>query len=728
MAKTVSFANKWTAGEIGPMAEDRSELQQHAAGCSEGLNLIGLVTGPQVSRGGFWDRGAMAVEAEPTRVIPFVRSSEDALLLELGDEVARVWTVTGSLIMDGDVPYEFATPWTAAQTARLWFFQLGDALFVTDLDGGPTRVIKRLADDDWDIDLFDFRDGPWLPEEVDDGVTLTASGLTGSVTLTASTGVFTADDIGSLVQIRESDGSPGLETWTSGTDYTGGQKVQFDGRVYSRAEGGEDTSGTTPPLHTEGAVSDGAVVWTFVHDGRGVARITAVGGPTSATATVIRPIPSTNATKFWSKQAYSAVEGYPRALAAEREERLVFGASLTRPGTVDATRTAGFTPVFGDFKPGLGTGRVVEDDAVRLNVGGSERIVWLVSGTVLIAGCTGGEYALSGAQLDEPMTPDGRRAPPISAYGNADVKPLLIAGPPPALLHITRSRKIVRETLVSPDLSVNSRNLAVLAHHMFDLGVADWTFQKSKGLIWLQFLDGTLGVMTYDSDLVLEQQVAGATRQPLPTGWTVESLAAAPAPDGGDVLALGVKRIKGETVQRRFWLLADREEQMFMDGAQAYVGEPVTTVGGLDHYAGETVAIVSNGARAPDAVVNEDGEVSVPAASGDIVVGLKALRRHVSLPLDMEGTGSTNARTLIPTHATVILTCAEALVGTEMPNSSEKVRARAPTDQVSPVVRRVRQRVAIGNGANRDARLVIETDAPFDLILHAYRLEADATA
>lgn len=728
MAKTVSFANSWTAGEIGPMAEDRSDLRQHANGCSEGLNLIGLPTGPQVSRGGFWDRGAMAVEAEPTRVIPFVRSSEDALLLELGDEIARVWTVAGSLIMDGGDPYEFVTPWTAAQTARLWFFQLGDALFVTDLDGGPTRVIKRLADDDWQIDLFDFRDGPWLPEEVDTGVTLTASGLTGSVTLTASAGVFTAADIGSLVQIRESDGSPGWQTWTSGTDYTGGQYVQFDGRVYSRVGGGSTKSGTTPPLHSEGTVSDGLLNWTFVHDGRGVARITAVGGPTSATATVIRPIPSTAATKFWSKQAYSEVEGYPRALAAEREERLVFGASLERPGTVDATRTAGFTPVFGDFKPGLGTGRVVDDDAVRLDVGGSQRVVWLVSGTVLIAGCTGGEYALSGAQLDEPMTPDGRRSPPLSQYGNADVKPLLIAGPPPALLHVTRSRKMVRETLVSPDLSVNSRNLSVLAHHMFDLGVADWAWQKSQNLVWLQFLDGTLGVMTYDSDLVLEQQVAGATRQPLPTGWTVESLASAPSPAGGDVLALGVKRTKDETVQRRFWLLADRDEQMFMDGAQAYAGAPVTKVDGLEHYVGETVAIVSNGARAPDAIVNEDGEVSVPEASGDIVVGLKALRRHVTLPLDMEGPGSTNARTLIPTHATVILTCAEALVGTEKPDSAERVRARAPTDQTSPVVRRVRQRVSLGNGSGRDARLVIETDAPFDLILHLYRLEADATS
>jgi hypothetical protein len=726
MAKVVSFVNSFTAGEIGPDAEDRSDLQQHARGCSEGLNMIGLVTGPQVSRGGFWDRGAMAVEAEPTRIVAFARSREDALFLELGDEIARVWTVAGSLVMDGPDPYQFVTPWTAAQVARLWFFQQGDVLFVTDLDGGPTRVVKRIADDDWDIDLFDFRDGPWLPEDVDGGVTLTASAKTGTVTLTASAASFTSDDIGSLVQLRESDGSPGVTTWTSGTDFSVGDLVQFDGRVYSRAgaPADEDTTGTTPPLHTEGTVSDGQVPWTFVHDGRGVARITAVGGPTSATATVIRPIPSTSATKFWSKQAYSAVEGYPRALAAEREERLVFGSSLTRPGTVDATRTAGFSPVFGDFKPGLGTGRVVDDDAVRLDVGGSERVVWLLAATLLLAGCTGGEYAVSGSQLDEPMTPDTRRSLPVSTYGNADVAPLLIQGPPPAILHVLRSRTVMRETKVSPDLTVESRNLSVLAHHIHGLGMAELAWQQSRNLVWMRLDDGTLAAMTYD----MEQQVIGTTRQPLPEGWTVESVAAAPAPNGGDVLAVAVTRTKDAVVQRRFWLLSDRGEQMFMDGAQRYEGPPVTTVDGLEHYAGETVAIVAGGARVPDQVVSVDGEVTVPVASGDIVVGLKARRRHVTLPLDMEGLGSTNGRTLIPTHATVILTCAEALVGTEQPNSAARVFARRPGDVTSPVVRKMRVRVAIGNGSGRDARLVIETDSPFDLILHAYRLEAEGTA
>lgn len=726
MAKTVAFQNSFTAGEIGPDAEDRSDLAQHARGCAEALNMHPREVGPLASRGGFLDRGAGIAQDKRNQLVAFVRSSEDALLLELGENKMRVWTTAGDPVLASGVPYELATPWTAAQVAKLWFKQEGDVLFVTDRDGGPTRVIRRSSDTSWTIDLFDFRDGPWLTEAVASGVTLQASSETGSITLTASSGVWTADDVGSLVQLRESDGSPGLQTWTSETDYTGGQLIQFDGRVYRRVDGGEDTSGTTPPLHTEGTVSDGAVGWTFVHDGRGVARITSISSATVASATVLRPMPTTGVTKFWSKQAYSAAEGYPRALAAEREERLVFAASLTRPGQVDATRTAGYGPTYGDFRPGLGTGRVVEDDAVRLTAAGAERVVWLISATVLIAGCTGGEYALSGSQLDEPMTPDTRRASPISKYGNADVEPLLISGPPPALLHVTRSRKDLRETLVSPDLSVRSRSLSVLAHHIYERGVAQMAWQKSEKRVWLRLDDGGLACASYDSDLVLEQQIAGATRQPLPQGWTVESIACAPAPGGRDVLMATVVRTKGDAPQRRVWLLSDRSAGIFVDGALTYTGAPTTTVNGAGIYAGETVAIVADGARVPDRAVSDAGVLTLPNAASHVVMGQKMKRRFVSLPLDTEGTGSTNGRALTPTAATIIATAADVLVGTDQADSAKRVMSRAPADQASPVQKRMREKVSIGNGVGRDARIVIETDAPFDLVIHAYRLWAEA--
>lgn len=722
MAQSVSFVNAFTAGEIAPDAWERSDLQQHGKGCEEAFNLIGRVTGPLASRGGFWDRGAAFAQTTRSRLVGFVRSAEDALFLELGENSARVWTTAGDPILKDGAPYSFATPWTADQAFRLWFKQIGDVLYVTDLDAGPTRVIKREADDDWSVGLFEFREGPWLTENQDDAVTLTLSAEEGPVTIEASWDVFTAADVGALLRLREGDGSPGLGTWVSDYEYRDHPKVQYDGRVYQRADAGDTHSGTTPPVHQSGTLSDGRLLWTFLHDGAGIVRINAINGPRSASGVVVKRVPTVGPTRYWAKHAYSTAEGFPRALVEEREERLAFAASRERAGSVDLTRTAGWRPDWGDFKPGLGTGRVVDDDAIRLNVGGTARVVWLLSASVLVAGCTDGEYVLSGGRQDEGMTPSTRRAPPVSTYGNADVAPLLVEGPPPAILHVLRSRKVIRETKIAPDLSVESRNLTVLASHIFGREVAEMAHQQSANLVWLRLADGGLAAMVYD----MEQQVIGTTRQPLPGGFKVESLACAPSPDGGDVVMISVARTKGAATQRRVWRLAGREEGVFVDAAGAYSGAPVSEIGGLAHLEGEVVAVVADGARVRNQTV-AGGKIKLPTAASKVTVGLPMLRRFKSLPIDMEGTGSTNGRMILPTHATATLDAVDALVGTDAPDSAARVASRQPSDLAAPGKRRIKQRVALGGGADRDRRLVIETDAPFDLVICSYRLEAEVT-
>lgn len=722
MAQTVGYANAFTAGEIGENAWERSDLQQHAQGVARADNMVGLVTGPLASRGGFLDRGASINEAFPSRLTPFARTAGDALFLEIGHEQTRVWTPGGTPVMKAGVPYVFPTPWEASDLERLWFKNINDVIYVTGRQGVRTCVLMRHADDDWSWAPFEFRDGPWLNENPD-GPTLTLTPSGGFLEVTASAAVFSPSDVENQIRYREGDGNPGLETWTAGTDYAAGVYVQFDGRIYQRADAlGTAKSGTTPPLHQSGVLSDGKLSWAFRHDGAGVMRVTVYHSPTHVTCAGVRGGPAVTTTAYWAKNAFSAVEGYPSAIAEEREERLVFASSVRQPGKVAMTRTAGFGPQYGDFKPGLGTGRVVDDDAVTLDVGGGGRLIWMLSASALVAGCTDGEYLLSGSRLEDPILPTTRRAPMVSAFGNADVAPLLVQGPPPVILHVLRSRRVLRETRISPDLSVESRELSVLPHHIFDRGVAEMAFQQPDNIVWLRLDDGGLAAMTYH----LEHQVVGATRQPLPGGWTVESLAVAPNANADDVVMLVVTRLKNGVRQRRVWRGTARRDGVFMDGAGLYEGAPTTEVSGLGHLEGETVVILADGARVADQVVT-GGKIVLSVAAGRVLVGLKMRRFMESLPLDMEGVGSTNARTIKPTHATVIVTAADCLVGTDEPDSAERVQGRAASELAAPVGKRLRARVSLGGGAGRDRRLVIESDAPFDLMLHAWRLEAETT-
>ena len=231
-----------------------------------------------------------------------------------------------------------------------------------------------------------------------------------------------------------------------------------------------------------------------------------------------------------------------------------------------------------------------------------------------------------------------------------------------------------------------------------------------------------------------EQEVYGVTRQPLPegdpaletSGWVVESCDTARAA-GGDVLLIAVKRVKEGATQRRIWRLARRNEGNFIDGAMRYSGTPATTIGGLGLYEGEPVTVLADGAEVTGKVV-EGGSITLPNGSSEVFVGQGMIRRFVSLPLDLEGVGSTNARTILPTHATVTLSCVDALVGTDAAQSAERVQTRDPSDVAAPTAKRTRKRVGLGGGADRDRRLVIETRAPFDLEIRAYRLEAEVTA
>lgn len=53
--------------------------------------------------------------------------------------------------------------------------------------------------------------------------------------------------------------------WVTSTSYSTGDYVSYEGNIY--VSGTTATSGATPPTHTSGSASDGAVTWTWVNPG-----------------------------------------------------------------------------------------------------------------------------------------------------------------------------------------------------------------------------------------------------------------------------------------------------------------------------------------------------------------------------------------------------------------------------------------------------------------------------
>lgn len=732
MPQVSGYNNSFASGEIADDAWERSDLDQVVTGCEEASNMIGLTTGACVSRGGFYRRGAPKHQSLQQRLFPWTRPDGEGLVLEFGELYARVWTARGAPIETAPgsgVVYEFAHGYSASDLAGLRLKQVGDVGFITSRYGLLATQIRRLADNSWTAAVQELRNGPWLNENTDPLTTLTFTYVSGSdwqIDCTGSSWThFTSQHVGAQILARPPGGGPGLKTWAPNTAVAAGENLISAGRIYATTAGG--TTGNTPPNHEAGEVSDGAVLWIFQHDGATAFRIHTFVGPAQVIAEALGapPFISGTETQNWSDQAISDAEGYPTALVAVREERLALAATLKRPDTIEFSRTAGFTPVFADFKPGLGTGLVVDDDACRVQLGDNRaRIVWMLDGLVFAVGTTDAEWVVAGATIDDPISPSAVKARRVSSHGSADVMPLVVQGPPSLILHVAKGGTVLRELTLGGggDRDAIGRDLSILAQHVFGRGVAEMAWSRPDNNIWIQLRDGGLACMTYHQ----EHGVLGVRRQPIAGGWAVESVATAPDPNGQDVLHVAAVRFKGGAPQRAHFTLAPRSDGMFMDCADFYEGSPVSTVSGLSHLEGETVGVLADGAFVGDLVVTA-GAITLETPASSIFVGQRMLRRFKNLPFDPDRQGNPLAKKGRPSHVYVVLGCVEAKVFSQAQDEpderivpADEVIQRRPGDAV-PILRRKRAKVALGAGADRDVRVIVETDKPYDLAIYAIR-------
>mgnify|MGYP007059305458 FL=1 len=596
--RQIGWQQVFNVGELGPDMWSRSDMAQHSRGCVLGWNMIGRVAGPIGRRNGTWLCGLPKASDQPCRLIAFRRSASDAVVLELGHFYMRVWTVNGAPVLKDGAPYEVVTPIGQPQLAGLRWKQVGDVIYITHRDNLRTFTLTRRSNTDWTFTPTLFSDGPWLPENADAGHTMTVSG----VTMTSSRPFFEAGHAGATFRLRANDGNPGLLSWEPEEENIpeGAQRLS-NGRVYSRS-GGANKAGNTPPVHESGEVSDGSAIWRHLHDGAGVVRIIDVLSPTSATVNLVSTMPDGigAGTAYWSEGAYSDARGWPSTPPAVREERLVVGGSRRDPDVLDFTRTAGFSPTQLDFRPGLATGRVVDDDAVRRFVGEERnRLVWVAGATYLVAATTEGEYLISGATLDDPITPSGCVARPLSDYGAADVMPALAQG---GILFAAAGAQNLCFVTVAPDQTTDDADLSIGAEHIVRRGLAELTWMRQPfNLLWMQLGDGGQASLTWH----MKQQVKGWNRhglaaprvpsaeEPLGGGLALESSCVVPGPHGRPRLFMAVRRTRGEADQRMILRMADPEDRLFLDAAEAYVGTAVGAVSGLDHLKGAAVTMMA---------------------------------------------------------------------------------------------------------------------------------------
>ena len=309
-------------------------------------------------------------------------------------------------------------------------------------------------------------------------------------------------------------------------------------------------------------------------------------------------------------------------------QRQVYGA------TTDQPQGLWFTAVgaFGNMNVSTPTR---DDDAITRTLTGRQvnEIRHLVPvGSSMLVMTSGAEWRCWPGPSSNALTPGACYTLPQTAHGSSHVPPIQ-AGNDVLFIKEKGSRVVALRFDAIQD-QYQSFDMSILSSHLlYDSSgahrIVEWAFAaEPHQVIWGCRDDGMLLGFTY----MREHDVYAWHRHV--TDGAVESVATVTEADGfggyEDAVWLIVNRPIGpegngqarryleRMVSRTFPTIADA---WFVDCGLQYSGAPATSVSGLDHLEGKTVAILGDGSVVPGQVVT-GGTVALDGAYSKVIVGL----------------------------------------------------------------------------------------------------------
>lgn len=276
---------------------------------------------------------------------------------------------------------------------------------------------------------------------------------------------------------------------------------------------------------------------------------------------------------------------------------------------------------------------VKDNDAITFRLRGTRatEVVALVPAENLVLLTTGGEWVVSGGDVDEPLTPTNIKPRQRAFRGSTAQAPILVGD---LTLHVERGGNSVRDFRTSREIP--STDLTLLTRHLFrGKRVVDWAYaQLPHGLVWVVLDDGSLLSMTYQ----LEHEIWGWTRHDLGGDAAVESVAVV-LERGEDAVYVQVRRTINNQIKRYVHRLdqgdpVDVTGAFYVDAGLTYEGDPATLIYGFDHLEGEHLVALADGNVLRELEVI-DGAIDLPFAASVVHAGLPYTGRLETLDLDL---------------------------------------------------------------------------------------------
>jgi hypothetical protein len=565
MARVAVQLTNFTGGELSPRLDGRNDLTKYASGCKTLENMIVYPHGSAARRPGTQFVAEVKDSTKKTRLIPFEFSTTQTYMLEFGNQYIRFYKDNG-VILSGGSPYEIVSPYLEAELFEIKFAQSADVMYICH-PNHAVRKLSRTGHTAWTLTEVNFTNGPYLDSNITTTTfTISAHTVGAGRTLTASaiTGInsdtgFQTTDVGRLVQFRD-----------------------------------------------------------------GYGKITARTSITVVTIEILKDMGSTSSSTDWSLGAFSNTTGHATCVTFF-EQRLVFAGTKSQPQTLFFSKSGDYENMDENR-----SGTVSDDDAIIYTIASNQvnAIRFMTATRTLIVGTAGGEFAVSGGGTDVAITPTNILIKKQSNHGAANLDAIAVGN---VTLFLQRAKRKIRELAYNFDVDgYLAPDMTILAEHISESGITQMAYQQEPNqIIWCVRTDGQLIALTYQR----EQQVVAWHRHifggSFSTGDAVcESVAALPTDDNEYQIWVIIKRTINSVTKRYVEYLhtfdfdeTDNTDFNFLDSQLSYSGSPVTSISGLSHLEGQTVAILADGATHPRKTVTS-GSISLERSASKVKVGL----------------------------------------------------------------------------------------------------------
>lgn len=666
MSRVTPAQTSFNGGELSQRLRARIDQQLYAISLGSMVGFAPLVEGVAEAMPGLIH---VAQALGPCRLLRFEYNTTQGHVIEASAGKFRIYTNDTLIESAPNVPVEVASPYDWAALQQLKIYQSYDVLYCFH-PAFQTQQFVRLGATSFAFELVEFEDGPFEPRNSTKTLRVSASALTGAVSLEATSALFAATDVGSLLRMEAEDFGD-TPAWEPGITVTAGTLRTSVERVYRAVSSGR--TGGLQPVHIEGVEWDGSkegtdindkpapgVQWEFVHDRFGIVKITAYADAQHVSGTVLRALPFSSVagagsgnyfwgggyynggwgawvppvaavayqygTWRWSFGSFSDTRGWPQC-GTIWKERLCLGKDQTIHASVVGDLTSFAT--FNEY------GEISADMAFSATINDPNVIEALIPDDRLLVLNASGTFALGPASASAGVGPKNLTLDRQNHGGCGSAAPVALDS---RTLYIDRSAARIFQTDYDSYRNVEgATDLNRYARHIGAAGLIELASQQyPHNHLWALRGDATLACANYLPD----EEVLGWAQRPLAEGLEARSICSITDPPGKFDQVWVAAEFGGSWHVLRMapWRADGEHDESAVMGDMAHVFEGVAATSfSVPLLAGQAVHVVADGRFYLSLTVAGDGALVLPVAAASVVIALPFDAFMEGLPIEGGG-------------------------------------------------------------------------------------------